>query len=81
MNTNGSSRNALNREAMARNATRLVGILVWRGGKWYVQRVYLSRLPPARKVVLVGAGGVAATGAAAALTRRAVRARRVRTAP
>ncbi|MCL2769661.1 MAG: hypothetical protein FWD42_06070 [Solirubrobacterales bacterium] len=86
MNTNGVNRNginreAINRDAMSRNAYRLLGYVVWRGGKWYVQRYYLSKLPPPRKIALVGAGGVAATGTTVVLARRAVRARRVRSEP
>lgn len=56
---------------MNRTGYRLVGLLAWRGAKWYVRRVYLSRLPSARTIALAGAGGLLASGAAVALARRA----------
>jgi transposase len=35
---------------MSANAYRLLGYLVWKGGKWYVRQ----RLPPARALALRG---------------------------
>ncbi len=57
---------------MNRTGYRLLGYVVWRGAKWYVRGVYLSRLPSARTVALAGAGGLLVSGAAVALARRAV---------
>jgi hypothetical protein len=50
------------------NATgyKLLGLAVWRGGKWYLRK----RLPSRRTLALVSAGGLSALGAAAALARR-----------
>lgn len=45
---------------------KLLGLVVWRGGKWYLRR----RVPSRRKLVLVGAGGVTAAAGAAVLARR-----------
>lgn len=49
---------------MSANAYRLVGYLVWKGGKWYLRQ----RLPAARTLatrgVLVGAGVTAVALAA-----------------
>lgn len=49
------------------NAYKLLGYLVWRGGKWYLRQ----RLPSRRKVALAILAGAAALGAAVALARRA----------
>jgi hypothetical protein len=46
---------------------KLLGLAVWRGGKWYLRK----RLPSRRKLALVSAGGLSALGAAAVLARRA----------
>jgi hypothetical protein len=46
------------------NGYRLLGYVVWRGGKWYLRQ----RLPSPRKIVartLVGAAGAAALAVAA----------------
>jgi hypothetical protein len=45
---------------------KLLGLVVWRGGKWYLRR----RVPSTRKLVLVGVGGVTAAAGAAVLVRR-----------
>jgi hypothetical protein len=45
---------------------KLLGLVVWRGGKWYLRK----RGPSRRKLVLVGAGGVTAAAGAAVLARR-----------
>jgi hypothetical protein len=45
---------------------KLLGLVVWRAGKWYLRR----RVPSTRKLVLVGAGGVTAAVGAAVLVRR-----------
>ncbi len=51
---------------------RLVGFAVWNGARWYVRQKYLRRLPSARKAVGVGLGGLAITGAAVIVARRAL---------
>jgi hypothetical protein len=48
-------------------AYKLLGVVVWRGARWYARR----RLPPARTLALAAAGGLAAAGAAGVLARRA----------
>jgi len=45
---------------------KLLGLVVWRGGKWYLRK----RAPSRRKLVLVGAGGATAAAGAAVLARR-----------
>jgi hypothetical protein len=45
---------------------KLLGLAVWRGGKWYLRK----RIPSRRKLVLVGAGGATAAAGAAVLARR-----------
>jgi hypothetical protein len=45
---------------------KLLGLVVWRGGKWYLRK----RGPSRRKLVLVGAGGVTAAAGTAVLARR-----------
>jgi hypothetical protein len=52
---------------MSGNAYKLLGFAVWRGAKWYVRK----RVRSARKVALVGAGGLAALAAAGAIAKRA----------
>ncbi len=52
--------------SMKVNRTRLVGILVWRGGKWYLRR----RLPPTRTLAVAGLAGFSAILLAAVLARR-----------
>lgn len=49
------------------NGYKLLGFVVWRGAKWYARK----RLPSARKVALVLAGGVSAAAAAGAIAKRA----------
>jgi hypothetical protein len=56
---------------MARmNATgyKVLGFLVWKGGKWYLRR----RLPPARTLALRGLAAAGALMAAVLLARRAI---------
>jgi hypothetical protein len=48
-------------------AYKLLGLAVWRGGKWYLRK----RLPPRRKLALASVGGLSALGVAAVLARRA----------
>jgi hypothetical protein len=50
------------------NATgyKLLGLVVWRGGKWYLRK----RLPSRRRVALTAAGGLSALAGATALVRR-----------
>jgi hypothetical protein len=51
---------------MSSNGYRLLGYVVWRGGKWYLRQ----RLPSTRKLALAGLAGVTGVGAAVALARR-----------
>jgi hypothetical protein len=53
---------------MRANASKLVGLLVWKGGKWYLRQ----RLPRARALAV---RGMLAGGAATALVLVARRAR------
>jgi hypothetical protein len=48
------------------NRYRLLGYVVWQGGKWYLRR----RLPSARKLALGGLSAVAALTVAIVLARR-----------
>ena len=45
---------------------KLLGLVVWRGGKWYLRK----RGPSRRKLVLVGVGGASALAGATLLARR-----------
>jgi hypothetical protein len=45
-------------------AYKVLGLVVWRGGKWFLRRRY-GRLVPSRGVALAGLGGIAALGVAA----------------
>jgi hypothetical protein len=48
------------------NGYKLLGQLVWRGGKWYLRR----RLPPARTSAVAGVAAVSMLAAAVLLGRR-----------
>jgi hypothetical protein len=48
------------------NGTKLVGILLWRGGKWYLRR----KLPPTRTLAAAGLAGFSGLLLAAVLARR-----------
>ena len=48
------------------NGYKLLGYVVWRGGKWYLRR----RLPSARKIALAAGAGLSTALAAAVLARR-----------
>jgi hypothetical protein len=50
---------------------KLLGYLVWNGGKWYVRRAYLRRMPSARKAAAAGGGALLLTVAGIALAIRA----------
>jgi hypothetical protein len=52
------------------NATgyKVLGYLLWKGGKWYLRR----RLPPARTLALGGLAAAGATTAIVLLARRAI---------
>jgi len=50
---------------MSGNAYKLLGFLVWQGGKWYLRR----RLP-VRRLLTFGALGVGAAAVSAVLVRR-----------
>jgi hypothetical protein len=49
-----------------RQTTKLVGVLLWRGAKWYVRR----RLPSTRTVVSVALAGLSALVVVGLLARR-----------
>jgi hypothetical protein len=49
------------------NGYKLLGFIVWRGGKWYAGR----KLPSARVAAAAALGTVSAVGAAAFIARRA----------
>ncbi|MGI8922124.1 MAG: hypothetical protein ACR2HD_10745 [Solirubrobacteraceae bacterium] len=49
---------------------RLLGMAVWKGGRWYVRRRYLGRGPSRRRVIGGAAVVVIAIVAVAALARR-----------
>ena len=51
---------------MSGNGYKLLGYVVWRGGKWYLRQ----RLPSARKIALAVGAGVSGAIAAAVLARR-----------
>ena len=42
---------------------KLLGFAVWRGGKWYLRRSYLRRLPSARAGAAVAALALVSLGA------------------
>ncbi len=54
------------------SAYKLLGYAVWHGGKWYVRRQYLDRLPSARMAAVTGLAALAATAAAVTFARRAL---------
>jgi hypothetical protein len=54
------------------SAYKLLGYAVWHGGKWYVRRRYLDRLPSARVAAVTGLAALAATAAAVTFARRAL---------
>jgi hypothetical protein len=54
------------------SAYKLLGYAVWHGGKWYVRRRYLDRLPSARRTAVTGLAALAATAAAVTFARRAL---------
>jgi hypothetical protein len=58
---------------MNNTSYRLLGYLVWNGGKWYLRRTYLRRLPSPRTAAAVGGGALILTGALVVLGRRAHR--------
>jgi hypothetical protein len=58
---------------MSNSSHRLLGYLVWRGGRWYLRRTYLRWLPGPRMVAAGGGGALILTGALVALGRRARR--------
>ncbi len=43
-----------------------IGLLAWKGGKWYLRRTYARRLPSRRTLALAGGGALAVTGGALA---------------
>jgi hypothetical protein len=53
--------------AMNGNGYKLLGMLVWRGGKWYLRR----RLPSTRTIVLSALVGLSALVAGSLIARRA----------
>jgi hypothetical protein len=55
-------------ERMSRTGDKVLGYMLWKGGKWYLRR----RLPPARTLALRGLAVGAALTAAVLLARRAI---------
>jgi hypothetical protein len=54
------------------SAYKLLGYAVWHGGKWYVRRRYLDRLPSARTAAVTGLAALAAGAVAVTFARRAL---------
>ena len=54
-------------ERMSGTGYKVLGYVLWKGGKWYLRR----RLPPARTLVLGGLAAGGALTAAVLLARRA----------
>jgi len=48
------------------NGYKLLGLVVWRGGKWYLRR----RLPSTRAIAISAAGGLGVLVAGSVLMRR-----------
>jgi len=44
---------------------RILGFIVWRGGKWYVRRTYGRYLPSRRTIAVAAAAGTVLAGAVA----------------
>jgi len=57
---------AISMVSVNQNGYKLLGFLVWRGGKWYLRR----RLPSTRTVALAGFAGLSLVAVAALLARR-----------
>jgi hypothetical protein len=57
---------------MSGSAYKLLGHAVWHGGKWYVRRTYLRRLPSRRNAAVVGLAALIAGAAAVTFARRAL---------
>jgi hypothetical protein len=53
--------------SMNGNGYKLIGILVWRGGKWYLRR----RLPETRVILAWSLGGLSVLVAGTLIARRA----------
>jgi len=53
--------------AMNGNGYKMLGMLVWRGGKWYLRR----RLPSRRTLALASLGGASVLLAGSLIARRA----------
>jgi hypothetical protein len=51
---------------MSANAYKLLGFVVWRGGKWYLRK----RLPSPRTVALAAAASVSGAAAVTLIARR-----------
>ncbi|HWJ51286.1 MAG TPA: hypothetical protein VNR42_09710 [Solirubrobacteraceae bacterium] len=51
---------------MSGNGYKMIGYVVWKGGRWYLRQ----RLPRARRVVLVGVAVTGGALAAAILAKR-----------
>ena len=52
--------------AVNQNGYKILGYVVWRGGKWYLRR----RLPSTRTVALAGFAGISVVVAGALFARR-----------
>jgi hypothetical protein len=59
-------------QMMNGSAYRLLGYAVWHGGKWYVRRRYLDRLPSARVAAVTGLVALATGAAVVTFARRAL---------
>ena len=57
---------------MNKSAEQLLGFAVWEGGKWYVRRRYLRRLPSPRVAALSGLAALTAGAVGVTLARRAL---------
>lgn len=57
---------------MSSNSYKLIGYGVWHGGKWYVRRKYLSRLPSARQSIAAATLVTLSLGGAVLVARRAM---------
>jgi hypothetical protein len=53
---------------MSATGYKVLGYLLWKGGKWYLRR----RLPPARTLALGALAALGATTAVVLLARRAI---------
>ncbi|HVW18597.1 MAG TPA: hypothetical protein VHB30_10150 [Solirubrobacteraceae bacterium] len=55
---------------MTDTAYKLLGMAVWRGGRWYARRRYGHLVPSRRAVLVAGFTGVAVLGAVVSLAHK-----------